>query len=394
MSSYRNHFDDTSSTLKHEPLSGSNCQSTATPQYKDHIRAENRDHKDVEASQCTDSTRSQDEVSTDNSDHDAFDVDEEFRDRVDAIKHGADIQYEPMSEPLPKLPAYHPSFLKAERYCSELMKDAANIIKNAEYKDARILQLLEKATNAQHLEYPKPRTVGLMGDSGVGKSSLINCLLDIPDIALSGANGEACTNVITEYCQAQPSQKAPYMAEIMLFEPFGVQRILEVHLGSYYRYVHRSVEKMDQEAIDELNSHVSTALETFQALFANREEFSDEERTKEFLEQAQSASDLKLLQKLSGWIQESIAESGAVDGIIRRSASAPEELATKIERFVKSCKHLLDDNDCHLPSLWPLIRGVRYCLACPATIGQANPTKSILAFAVTEAWSNNRRSSR
>lgn len=348
--------DDTNPTLKHEPMSSPNnqsiethkkvqeeaggCETMPTPEYRDHIRT-------------------QDYTSTDNEDDDNFNAGEEFRDRVEAIKEGAETQYNPMSEALPKLPAYHPSFVKAERYCSELMEDAALVLKNAEYKDTRISQLLEKAIRGQSLEYPKPRLVGLIGDSGVGKSSLINSLLDTPDIALSGANGEACTNVITEYCQAEPSQKAPFVAKILLFEPISIEQTLKTHLDSYYRYVHGSVDTMDQEAIDELNANVSTALETLQALFANHEEFSHEDRTKEFLGQAQSTSDPKMLQKLFSWTQDTISRCGAEGGIICRSAYAPEDLASEIESFVKSCKHLLDEDDCRVPSLWPLIRSVR-----------------------------------
>lgn len=345
MSLYPTHLDGASPLLKHEAMSSTDYQSTAAPE-------------------CTDDKRTQDEASADNSgdSNNDFDACEEFRERVDAIKEGADRMYNPMSESLPNLPAYHPSFVKAQRYCSELMEDAALLLKNAEYRDSRVLQLLEKASNSQSLEYPKPRTVGLMGDSGVGKSSLINCLLDAPDIALSGANGGACTNVITEYHQAQPSQEAPFMAEISLFEPSRVQHTLKVHLGSFYRYAHGSIEAMDQEEIDDLHAHVTTALETFQALFADREEFSNEERTKEFLEQAHSESDPKMLQQLYGWIQESISKCGAEGGIIRRTAYAPEELASETERFVTTCKHFFDENDCHVPSLWPLIKAVRYVL--------------------------------
>lgn len=358
MSSYQTHQDDTSPILKHEAMSSPSHQGTATPEHTDLIRAHIVGHESTGRPECKDDIRTQNEACTDNSDDD-FDFVEEFRDRVEAIKDGADTNYNPMSESLPKLPAYHPSFVKAERYCSELMEDATLVLKNADYRDTRVLQLLEKASNGQNLEYPKPRKVGLMGDSGVGKSSLINSLLDTPDIALSGANGEACTNVITEYHQAQPSQKAPFMAEIALFESHSVQRMLKTHLGSYYGYVHGSVETMDQEAIDELNAHVSTALETFQALFANREAFSNEQRTKEFLEQAQSPSDPNMLEKLFGWVQDSISKCGAEGGIVRRSAYAPEELASGIEQFVKSCKHLVDENDCYIPSLWPLVHVVR-----------------------------------
>ena len=339
MSSQQTHWDDTSPILKYEAMSSPDHRSLPTPE-------------------CTDKIRVRDEASSDNNEDD-FDGGEEFRDRINAIKDGADTKYNPMSEPLPKLPAYHPSFLKAVKYCSELMEGAALVLKNAEYKDTRILQLLEKASNSTKFEYPKPRIVGLIGDSGVGKSSLINSLLDTPDIALSGANGEACTNVITEYHQAQPSQKAPFMVEITLFEPATVQHILKTHLGIYYRHIHESCENMDQEELDELNAHVETAIETFQALFANRDEFSDEGRTKEFLEQAQLASDPKVLQTLYRWIEEYISRCDAEGGIIRRSAYAPEELASEIEPFVKSCKHLRDENDYHVPSLWPLIKQVK-----------------------------------
>ena len=340
MSSYQTHQDDTNPSLKHEEIS---CPS----------------HHSGQMPECTNDTQAIDEVPSDKTD-DYFDVGAEFRDRVNAIKDGADTQYNPMSEKLPKLPVYHPSFLKAERYCIELMEGAALVLKNAEYKDTRILQLLEKSLNSTKLQYPRPRVVGLIGDSGVGKSSLINSLLDTPDIALSGASGEACTNVITEYRQARLSQKTPFVAEIVLYEPASVQRTLKSHFGWYYRHLHESLETMDQEAIDDLNAHVETASEIFQALFANREEFSDEERMKDFLEQAQSESDPEMLQTLFEWIQESISYFGAEDRIIRRSAYAPEELARETEPFVKSCKYLRDENDCQIPSFWPLVQRVRY----------------------------------
>ena len=393
MSSSQTHWDETSPPPKHEVIPSSEQQKMSASESAAVNKPQVADRESTVTPKLEDGVRTQDEASTDNSDDD-FDPGEEFRDRINAIKDGADQSYNPMSETLPRLPAYHPSFIKAEEYCSDLMKEAALVLKNAEYKDTRILQLLKNSLRGQKLEYPKPRVVGLMGDSGVGKSSLINSLLDVPDIALSGANGEACTNVITEYQQALPSQKTPFMAEITLEEPSTVRRMLETHLGQYYNYRHPLTETMDQETIDELNAHVSTALEILQELFANREEFSNEERTREYLEQAQSASDPKMLHQLCGWIQESISKYGAEGGIIRRSAYAPEELADEIERFVKSCKHLLDENDCHVPSLWPLVRTVRYVPGCLIIMVKAKMIKGVLGIGVTEAWFDNRRSSR
>ena len=177
MSSHRTHKDDFDPLLTHEAMSSPNLQRA--------LMAEGRDH-----------IESQDEVASSDSD-DKFDDVEEFRERVNVIKDAVDTPYNPMNEILPKLPVYHPAFLRAVQICTKLVEDAVVILKNAEYKDTRVLQLLRKAANSKTLKYPRPRMVGLIGDSGVGKSSLINSLLDTPDIALSGASGEACTSMLS-----------------------------------------------------------------------------------------------------------------------------------------------------------------------------------------------------
>ena len=155
MSSYQTHRDEISPTLKHEVTSSPEQQNIAASEYAAVIQPQVGDHESTATPKLEDGVGTLDEASTDNSDDD-FDPGEEFRDRVNAIKDGADKKYNPMSETLPRLPAYHPSFIKAEKYCSDLMKEAALVLKNAEYKDTRILQLLRKSSNGQKLEYPKP----------------------------------------------------------------------------------------------------------------------------------------------------------------------------------------------------------------------------------------------
>jgi hypothetical protein len=66
--------------------------------------------------------------------------------------------------------------------------------------DSTIQRLRSEAAQLSAFSPPATRTVGFVGVSGVGKSSLINSLLDIQQLAkTSSARAAACTCVVTEY---------------------------------------------------------------------------------------------------------------------------------------------------------------------------------------------------
>ncbi|KAF2688370.1 hypothetical protein K458DRAFT_414140 [Lentithecium fluviatile CBS 122367] len=62
-----------------------------------------------------------------------------------------------------------------------------------------IQSLHQRAIELNGFQLPSSRIVGLVGDSGVGKSSLINSLLDKVDLARASSSGTACTCAVTEY---------------------------------------------------------------------------------------------------------------------------------------------------------------------------------------------------
>ncbi|RYP01347.1 hypothetical protein DL765_010864 [Monosporascus sp. GIB2] len=62
-----------------------------------------------------------------------------------------------------------------------------------------IESLHQQATRLNGFQLPSSRIVGLVGDSGVGKSSLINSLLDKMELARASSSGTACTCAVTEY---------------------------------------------------------------------------------------------------------------------------------------------------------------------------------------------------
>lgn len=58
------------------------------------------------------------------------------------------------------------------------------------------------------------RSVGLIGDPGVGKSMLLNNLLNIMNVALSKSSRRSTTNVRHEYIRTDPQFPAPYVAVV------------------------------------------------------------------------------------------------------------------------------------------------------------------------------------
>ncbi len=288
-------------------------------------------------------------------------VEDEFKDEVEAIIQGFGIPYDPSNENTPNLPAYHPSFLKVEQFCAQLLEDAAQLLKTSEYKDAKLLDLQEQAVAKQTTSCPKPRRIGMVGDSGVGKSSLINSLLDTPELALQGEDGGACTFVITEYQQAWPTQTAPFKAEIELFELEQIQKILITHFQAYFKYHFQSNKGVDQDTLQELEAHATTAFEAFRALFADHREFQSEERAHEFLSRAKLMTDSIIPHKLSTWVELLMSKDGAVHGIIHLTADTAAELGRKLEPFVKMSSTLADEEE-PCPSPWPIVKLVRLVL--------------------------------
>ncbi|KAF2435416.1 hypothetical protein EJ08DRAFT_336765 [Tothia fuscella] len=60
------------------------------------------------------------------------------------------------------------------------------------------------------------KTIAIVGESNVGKSTMINALLNIDGLARTGASGKACTSIPMEFTQKPDRQKAPISIEVQL----------------------------------------------------------------------------------------------------------------------------------------------------------------------------------
>lgn len=93
--------------------------------------------------------------------------------------------HDPDSEPLPDLPMYHPSVKEVEILSSQLISEFQCFIGNSTYKDEEMDYLLEES---KVLEHPPHEShvlrIALIGDAGMGKSSLLNSMLGQENLAI------------------------------------------------------------------------------------------------------------------------------------------------------------------------------------------------------------------
>lgn len=95
------------------------------------------------------------------------------------------MKHDPRSEPLPMVTTNRAAFLFAEKIAGSIPKDIMSIIERSTYGDEDFAFLKDQANNTAKVYTSTEIRVGLKGDSGTGKSSLINSLLGYDGIAPS-----------------------------------------------------------------------------------------------------------------------------------------------------------------------------------------------------------------
>lgn len=149
------------------------------------------------------------------------------------------------------------------------------------------------------------------------------------------------------------------MAEIRFYGLDKIRTIIQHEFRAYYDYTIAKIGNQNQETQEELSECQETAVETFKALFANRYEFRNDEAIEDFFSCATSAEDKNILHILHKWVEGTMIEYGADEGLLCLNAHTAEELAGKVEPFANTCTDVKNDEGRQTPSLWPLVEIVR-----------------------------------
>lgn len=286
------------------------------------------------------------------------------------------MKHDPATEKFPTTITNHPSFRAAEQIADSIPKEIIRIIEKSGYMDDEFEYLKGEAERVRKIYKPAEIIVGLKGDSGTGKSSLINCLLGYDGIApsvcryltdfhtmltvIQGAYADACTAVVQEFRKPRPFQKTPCEAEITFLQPQAREHALKDWIADFWDS-HKTGTNEDQEEDDLVDEDCdgevqngessATATAAIHSLFSDHEECNNAEATQTFLSSATSRGDPGLLAQLKAWTDKLFKDLKVESGKVTLTASMPEDLRDKLGPFLAKVPNQ--------PSPWPLVKLVR-----------------------------------
>ncbi|BDD63570.1 hypothetical protein MAP00_008444 [Monascus purpureus] len=227
--------------------------------------------------------------------------------------------------------------------------------------DSDLSELYRQVHKLSEVECPETRTVGFIGDSGAGKSSVINSLLDKDGLARSSGDGAACTSVVTEFRNVDARHPDRYTIEVDYMNAEEVRELLEELLQSFRMFssdLFREEEDNSNVSVEEMNQireRSERAWSTLKSMFRDRPDL-----TREFLCEQGDGALSRIVETLKEWADSSI---------MQRPGGASLQ-HTIIARNCEECKSELDSltmdpSDDGQIAVWPFIKLIRVYLRSP-----------------------------
>ncbi|KAH8688415.1 hypothetical protein BGZ61DRAFT_353751 [Ilyonectria robusta] len=245
--------------------------------------------------------------------------------------------YDAQAESAPAHSFFTPVFQTALKNGSTIAKDAfASMEKlgscGLAESDADLRRLMEDAKGLRKFQGSDTRTIAVLGDSGEGKSSLINSLLHVPEIAQTGDIGSACTSVVTEYRQKKAEHVAPITIEVEYLSASGMKELVTELLWSYRQLYLPGVESDETPEQDYARymRESDQAWSALQSAFRHQRQF-----TKEFLRDMSEGALEKITNQVLQWVSDIEWPSGGNDGFWVSTAQTAEECCNKTKVFMQ-----------------------------------------------------------
>ncbi|KAH9883404.1 hypothetical protein F4778DRAFT_801988 [Xylariomycetidae sp. FL2044] len=231
-------------------------------------------------------------------------------------------------------PSFQQAFTDARRYMGELTEVLSASPLHLE-PGSEMQRLHRQGDELARFQCPSKRTVGLIGDSGVGKSSTVNSLLDAGMLARTSSNGAACTCLVTEY---HYHERDDFVIKAELFSIEEIAR-QQAELLSSYRHFHLHGNEIDNpEDRQAAEKRAKLAADTLRSMFPGR-------LAKRFV--TDSPEDL-VLATLRSWVED--IDFSAVSG--RQARHSIAECADHLRSLTS------EQTSVEEQPLWPFIKKI------------------------------------
>ncbi|KAH6623816.1 hypothetical protein F5144DRAFT_584407 [Chaetomium tenue] len=242
--------------------------------------------------------------------------------------------YDVRSEVAPAHEFFTAQFQSTLREGLEIAKETLRELKKLDGHfpgDADLKRLLDDAYRLSAFEGSDTKTIAVLGDSGEGKSSLINSLLDFPGIAKTGDIGSACTSVVTEYRQKTREHTAPITIEVEHLSAQAIEDVIGELVWNYRQLYLPSIVAEGPSGSDyaRCQRESDQAWSAMEAAFGHHQAF-----TEEMLQDMSDGALERVTEQLVAWSRE-LEWPGGADGFWRSTAENAEECVEKTSVFMQ-----------------------------------------------------------
>lgn len=282
-----------------------------------------------------------------------------------------DCEYDESVEGWPSCVAYDGAFEQLREDLNSLPREALKIIDASGCYSQRALSLRERADELTRLPRADREKIALLGNTGAGKSSLLNSLLDRPGMARAVGSSfggavhladmfqvsaaQSCTYVCTEYECPFPGQTTELAAKVQYFDIPAIRILLTRLVDDYNVWHFDKPEELRDDEERELKRRSISAMKTFRSLFCDKIELQSTRAATEFFEESHDSTGPDAVAVMTGWCESLLADTQDPE-----EESAGYLTADTQHDLVQQLKPLTTSSARYeKPALWPLVKNIR-----------------------------------